>query len=98
MISVLESKHLFGYISVPDGKHIRLKQSCEGAIQLSAILSSQKKYEKYTVANHINVLFLFRTLPGLYSRISLNFLHLFHLVFHIHADVSELILMQSYWL
>ena len=43
--------------------------------------------EKYSSANKINVSFLFRT-PGLYSLTFLNFLNLFQLVFHIHANIS----------
>ena len=49
----------------------------------------QYKYEKYTATKCSNEVFLFR-IPCLYSFISLNFLHLFHLVSHSHANVSVL--------
>ena len=60
-------------------------ESSLGAHTILLVLSRGGSYEKLTAANHINVLFIFRIWTGLYSLISLNFLHLFHLAFHIHA-------------
>ena len=40
---------------------------------------------------------LFRTLGLYYSHISLNFLHLFHMIFHIHANVSLILTQTDFW-
>ena len=95
-----KSKRLFCYISVSDGIYIRLQYDLkETYLRISNIIDIKEIGKGHTSESPVNnVLFFFRTLD-LYSRVSLNVLHLYRLASHIYADASVLLvqmdLMQS---
>ena len=75
---MLENNKFFIGKQLKNSQNIRLKHILKKPLS-NFQYYHHKNYEKYTAQTRINALFLFNT-PGLYSLISLHFLHFFSFI------------------